>query len=636
MKSLFIVILSCLALTSCSSPNKGSLEQAVAAIEAELATAYEVRYKSEWPDRAMQGYHCKFKIVDIQISTSNPDIAQVLVDHWAENDFGQRFHESQSLALYHYNSENIHTWKYINGKWQPVVSGKEHLGGETCIYNTLLRKDVGVKATDSENKASTQKTIQKKEGIHVPLAALIMLEAKFKLPAIAGSFSSDGKKLITADEKGITIWDVESKERINSVNTNSSVLCCGSEVAFSDDWKILTVLPDKYGKEVILVDIETGRIKKEFKDFRDDVKVKSFALSPDGKLLAVGQFSTSVSTLENISIFEIKTGKKVKKIGTGAIFVELLGFSPDGRWLASLSKLTSGDNGYIHIWDTNTWSRSEMDSIPSVSNSPTIAFHPYKSILAFAGDTILLWDFKTGKKLKEISEAGSPAAFADRNTLFYCKKGKEGIAHDLYALDIDSGQQVKTLEKSVGHLLLFSADGTKMANSSGIYNSLGIYLASLRADNATLKLKQERDERLNISGAPKGEFETTAEHEVKIKAIEAEKENIRKEYDALIKEAEGKAGVALNEAINKLYPWSFEISLGKYDADKQVFEVDILGNKTLINVPIEVAKQIEDNKNATVKGMIKWDGSTEAELINANLVIGGIRQFAFGKHIEGN
>lgn len=135
---LFILFLSVFTSTACSG-SKGSLEKAVAAMESEIATEYEAVYKKEFPERARNGYHCKFQIVDVRISSSNPDVAQVGVDRWGEDDFGQRLHMSQSLAVY--DVEHIHLWRQTNGKWQPVRSGPDHLYGGSCIYDRPWRKE---------------------------------------------------------------------------------------------------------------------------------------------------------------------------------------------------------------------------------------------------------------------------------------------------------------------------------------------------------------------------------------------------------------------------------------------------------------------------------------------------------------
>lgn len=126
-----------LSQASCSNA-QGSLEKAVSALESEIATEYEGVYKKEYPNRARNGYHCKFQIVDVRISSSNPDVAQVGVDRWGEDDFGQRLHMSQSLALY--DTEHIHMWRRTNGKWQPVTSGPDHLYVGSCIYDRPWRK----------------------------------------------------------------------------------------------------------------------------------------------------------------------------------------------------------------------------------------------------------------------------------------------------------------------------------------------------------------------------------------------------------------------------------------------------------------------------------------------------------------
>lgn len=140
LKTVCVLFLMLFVLSQASCSNaKSSLEKAVSILESEIAKEYEAEYKVRFPDRARSGYHCKFHIVDIKISSSNPDVAQVGVDRWGEDDFGQRLHMSQSIALY--DAEHIHMWRRINGKWQPVTSGPDHLYAGSCIYDRPWRKN---------------------------------------------------------------------------------------------------------------------------------------------------------------------------------------------------------------------------------------------------------------------------------------------------------------------------------------------------------------------------------------------------------------------------------------------------------------------------------------------------------------
>lgn len=134
--TLFLMLFV-LSLASCSSA-QSSLEKAVSALESEIATEWEAVYKKEYPDRARNGYHSKFEIVDVKISSSNPDVAHVGIDRWAEDDFAQRLHISQGLPFS--DVEHIHFWQRTNGKWQPVTSGPDHLYFGSCIYDRPWRR----------------------------------------------------------------------------------------------------------------------------------------------------------------------------------------------------------------------------------------------------------------------------------------------------------------------------------------------------------------------------------------------------------------------------------------------------------------------------------------------------------------
>lgn len=135
--SLLVFVAACSSDKRQSELLESNLEKAVLAIEAEIASDYEVSYKSRHPTRAETGYHCKFKILDIRYSSSNNHVAQVIVERWAENDFGNVYDSSQSLALY--DRDAIHIWQRIDGQWKPDTSDNKHPGPGTCIYKKPWR-----------------------------------------------------------------------------------------------------------------------------------------------------------------------------------------------------------------------------------------------------------------------------------------------------------------------------------------------------------------------------------------------------------------------------------------------------------------------------------------------------------------
>jgi WD40 repeat protein len=155
------------------------------------------------------------------------------------------------------------------------------------------------------------------------------------LPGV--SFSPDGETVVTASGFGVELWDVA---------TGASLGVTGSwdvsDLAFSaDGTKIAFARPIQGGAEVWDVTTRTPIVAMEgtpppFWDL-------SVALSPDGRMLAVGGFGTVVR------LWDVRTGKLVHELdqrGNGAFTLE---FSPDGRTLA-----VSGFEPVASLWDVAT------------------------------------------------------------------------------------------------------------------------------------------------------------------------------------------------------------------------------------------------------------------------------------------
>lgn len=97
--------------------------------------------------------------------------------------------------------------------------------------------------------------------------------------------------------------------------------------------------------------------------------------------------------------------------------------------------------------------------------------------------------------------------------------------------------------------------------------------------------------------APKGEFETTSEHEARLAAAEEARKRSEPEYER--KKADRRR--AIQERIETLtsvpYPAPIRIRLGSYDADTQTFPfyVRATGDSGTIEIPREVAPEIKTN-----------------------------------------
>ena len=149
-------------------------------------------------------------------------------------------------------------------------------------------------------------------------------------PAV--SFSPDGMTLATAGPFGVKLWDVATGSSLGEIGSGNS-----SDVAFSADGTMIAFpLPGAGTAEVWDV-AKRSRIAT----VEGDVGwYESVALSPDGRMLAVGDDHGAVR------LWDVRRGKLVRELdqrGAGAFTLE---FSSDGRVLA-----VSGFEPVASLWD---------------------------------------------------------------------------------------------------------------------------------------------------------------------------------------------------------------------------------------------------------------------------------------------
>jgi WD40 repeat protein len=153
---------------------------------------------------------------------------------------------------------------------------------------------------------------------------------------LAVGFSPDGATLATASsDLGLQRWDPATGDSLDVLGSGGA-----SDVAFSADGAMIAfVRPDQGGAEVWDMATRTSIATVDGTPSTDF----SVALSPDGRMLAVGGFGRVVR------IWDVRTRKLVHEIdqrGNGAFTLE---FSPDSQTLA-----VSGFEPVASLWDVAT------------------------------------------------------------------------------------------------------------------------------------------------------------------------------------------------------------------------------------------------------------------------------------------
>jgi WD40 repeat protein/serine/threonine protein kinase len=167
------------------------------------------------------------------------------------------------------------------------------------------------------------------------------------------AFSPDGQKLATLGRSGspLKLWDVvtgrELWQRRLKWFENSQPTAGEGSLHFLPDGRSLVCWGDNEFLEVI--DANTG---KEIRPIRTSSTAYDYALSPDGKIIAVDQDDGY------LTLWDTATWKKLASIKAGGAETLELAFAPDGKTLAAANA-----DGIVRLWD--------------VQQSKSIAQHTY-------------------------------------------------------------------------------------------------------------------------------------------------------------------------------------------------------------------------------------------------------------------
>ena len=222
--------------------------------------------------------------------------------------------------------------------------------------------------------------------------------------------------------------------------------------------KMIAMDPD--GKRLAFVGIGQGKNNVMILNRQDGalqtleghtVTVHSIALSPTKPIAASGDDNL-------IILWDLISGKPIRRITIGTDWVNTLAFSPDGQLLAS-----GDDSSQILIHDLATQDvRIALES--PVCCTMMLLFHPSgQSIVAIgADDVVRVWDIETGNLMHEMKEhtfiVPSIAVSPDGNIL-------ASASHDqtIRLWNLSDGKNLRTLTlpdaSEVPLSVAFSSDG---------------------------------------------------------------------------------------------------------------------------------------------------------------------------------
>jgi RNA polymerase sigma factor (sigma-70 family) len=277
----------------------------------------------------------------------------------------------------------------------------------------------------------------------------------YSLPNGRGSYieavglSPDGKTLATKDDKFVYFRDAATGKELRKVKYLPDAgggRSVTDWLTFSPDGKLAAVT--MMGDAVQLIDVAAGKVTRTFGPGGPVV------FSPDGKWMAAGGYEHP-KRAAFVRLWEVGTGKELRRFPAGDTGVRSLAFSADGATLAA-----GGGHGdaRLRLWEAATGKELRV-FLKIGTEIASVAFTPDGKTVAAAGDHIHLYDPATGEERLRIERRTRGLAFSRDGSVL-----TGAVSGAIYRWDVASGRQLtpSAAQDSTVEQILVSADGRSL------------------------------------------------------------------------------------------------------------------------------------------------------------------------------
>lgn len=201
-------------------------------------------------------------------------------------------------------------------------------------------------------------------------------------------FGQDSDWIAAASAGNAKLWDPRTGDELRSLPVKTGGLI--SPTAFSADGRLLAA----QGAGCCAVKVWDMATGNELQSLPGHIMgITALGFTPEGRLLASGSMEGTVR------VWEVASGRELKTLPLNRGLVTALVFSPDGELLATTA--TADTN--VRVWKVATG--EELYSLPSVPGNTAVTFSPDGRLLVTYGaaNTIKLWEAATGHQLGALS-----------------------------------------------------------------------------------------------------------------------------------------------------------------------------------------------------------------------------------------
>lgn len=270
----------------------------------------------------------------------------------------------------------------------------------------------------------------------------------------AVAISPDGKTFATASaDMTAKLWDAATGKELFTLAGHEAGV---DVIAFGPDGSRVYTGSDGDGTAKAW-DTSTGKELFTFSGQGATIGVDSIAASPDGTLIATGEFDT------NVKIWDAANGNLLRTLFGHASYIDGMAFSRDGKYLAS-----SSEDGTARIWDPLT-GRELLRLDGHTSGVLGVAFEPdgTRLVTVSRDGTGKVWDISPAGSREWLTLVGhdnlvNRVAYSPDGTRL-ATAGADGVVK---VWDAASGKNLFTTEPNAnpeGGSVSYSPDGTRLA-----------------------------------------------------------------------------------------------------------------------------------------------------------------------------